>query len=63
MNFQIVTNVGEVVQSVWRRSVVHHFTINQQSQSVEQFVDRVSRLVDGHNYGPSVTGHSEKTHS
>lgn len=62
INLHIVTNVGEVVQSVWRWSMVHHFTTNQQSQSVKQSVDGVSWLVDGHDYRSSMTGHSEKTH-
>lgn len=54
----IVTDVGKVVQSVGRWSVVNHFTTNQQGQSVKQSVDGVSRLVDGHYNRSPMTGHS-----
>lgn len=57
----IITNVGKVVQSVGRWSVVNHFTTNQQGQSVKQSVDGVSRLVDGHYNRSPMTGHSENT--
>lgn len=60
---KVVTDVGEVVQSIRRWSVVHHFATNQQGQSVKQSVDGVARLVDGHNYCSSVTGHSENRYS
>lgn len=55
-----ITDVGKVVQSVGRWSVVNHFTTNQQGQSVKQSVDGVSRLVDGHYNRSPMTGHSEK---
>lgn len=53
----IVTNVGKIVQSICRRAVVNHFTADQQSQGVKQSVDGVPWLVDGHDYGPSMTRH------
>lgn len=56
---QVVTNVGEVVQSICSWSMVHHFSTNQQGQSVKQSVDGVARLVNGHNYGSSTADHSE----
>lgn len=53
----IVTNVGKIVQSIWRRAVVNHFTADEQSQGVKQSVDGVPWLVDGHDYGPSMIRH------
>lgn len=55
------TNVGEVVQSVGRRPVVHHFTADQQSQGVKQSVDGVPWLVDGHDNGSALTRHPAHT--
>lgn len=57
----IFTDVGEIVQSFWSWSVEHHFSTNQQGESVKQSVDGVTRLVDGQNDGSSVTGHSENS--
>lgn len=53
----IITNVGEIVQSVWCRPMVNHFTADQQSEGVKQSVDGVPWLVDGHDYGSSLTCH------
>lgn len=41
--------------------MVHHFTTNQQSQSVKQSVDGVSWLVDRQNYCSSITCHPVDT--
>lgn len=59
----LITNACEVVQSIWCRSMVNHFATNKQCQSVKQSVDGVSWLVDGHDYGSSMTGHSGKRHT
>lgn len=53
----IVTNVGKIVQSIWRRPMENHFAADQQSQGVKQSVDGVPWLVDGHDYGSSLTRH------
>lgn len=37
--------------------MVNHFTADQQSQGVKQSVDGVPWLVDGHDYGSSLTRH------
>lgn len=57
----IITNVSKVVQRVGCGAVVNHLPTDQQGQRVKQSVDGVSRLVDGHDDGSPVTGHSERT--
>lgn len=59
-DLHIITDVGKVVQSIGCRAVVNHFPTDQQGQSVKQSVNGVSWLVDGHNDGSPVTGHSDK---
>ena len=42
--------------------MVDHLASHQQGQGVKQLVDGEARLVNGHDDGPSLIGHSAKTY-